>query len=357
MYAIIMAGGSGTRLWPQSRKEKPKQFQPIYSENTLLQETAKRITPPVKNEKIYVVANASHFETVKQQLPQMPVENYIGEPIGRNTAPVVGIAAITIAHKDPNAIMLVTPADQIITDIDYFRKVLAVAKKIAKTPGSTVTIGINPTSPATGYGYIQMGEKVSDTDGVKVLKAITFKEKPDYQTATEYVCSGEYSWNSGIFVWSVKTILDLFKEHAPEIYSLLMEYDKAIGTQNEEKVFNDVYERFPAISVDHAILEHINNIFVIPADIGWSDLGSWPSLYEMVEADGNGNVIKGKHIGIDTKNCLISSSGDRLITTIGIENMIIVDTKDTVMILPMSHAQEIKNLLEILKEKDMGKYL
>ncbi len=357
MYAVIMAGGKGTRLWPQSVSSRAKQFQPICSERTLLQETADKLAPLVKDEDFYVVANASHRQQVTSQLDFMPVENFIGEPIGKNTAPVVGMAAVILRKKDPNAVMLISPSDHTIKDVPKFREILKVAAKVAETRGRTVTIGITPTSPATGYGYIQTGEEFEDVGGIKVLKALRFKEKPDYDTAVEYVRSGSYAWNSGMFMWNVNTVLDLFKTHAPEIYDLLMVYDKAIGTPDEAKVFDEVYHAFPSVSVDNAILEFASEVYVIPADMGWSDLGSWPSIYDIFDKDEKGNAAKGLTVALDCENSLLSSSGGRLIAAVGLEDMIVVDTDKAVLVLPMSKAQQIKDLLEVMKQKGLNEYL
>lgn len=356
MYAAIIAGGSGTRLWPRSRKDKPKQFQGLYSESTLLQETVARLEPLVKREHIYVIANRDHESTVREQLDWLPAENYVGEPVGKDTAPAVGVIATLIGHHDPNAVILVTPADHVILKDEAFRRMLAVAEKVASDGPNVITIGIKPTSPQTGYGYIQMAESHRSIDGVDVHEATSFKEKPDLATAEEYVASWQYVWNSGMFIWSVQTIMDLYRCHSPEIYELLTRYDGAIGTPNESEVFDEVYDAFPRISVDYAIIEHAKNIFVIPASIGWNDLGSWASLHEIMEQDDEGNVVVGDHVGLDTHNCLIHSR-ERLITTIGLDNMIVVDAGDVVLVLPRGRSQDIKQLLEELKSRDKNHYL
>lgn len=357
MYAAIIAGGSGTRLWPKSRNSKPKQFQNLYSEESLLQDTVHRLEPIVPRENIFVIANQSHEAVIKEQLPWMAAGNVVGEPMGKDTAPAVGVIATIIHHRDPNAVILVSPADHIILKEKLFHRLLEAAEKVASEGGNVVTIGIKPTGPETGYGYIQMLENRRDVNDVEMREVISFKEKPDLQTAEEYVASWSYVWNSGMFIWSAKTIIDLFQQHAPDIHKLLMRYDKAIGTPEETKVFEQIYEEFPRISVDYAILEHAKNIYVIPASIGWSDLGSWPSLREIKEPDENDNVVVGEHIGLDTHGCLIHGEQGRVIATVGLDNMIIVDAGDAVLVLPASRSQEIKNLLEELKKEGKGKYL
>ncbi|MCX6343850.1 MAG: mannose-1-phosphate guanylyltransferase [Armatimonadetes bacterium] len=356
MYAAIIAGGSGTRLWPSSRREKPKQFHNLYGEHTLLQESVRRLEPLIKQEDIYIIANRAHESIVREQLPWLGKENFIGEPVGKNTAPAVGVIASIINKKDPDGVILISPADHIIAKEAIFRRILEVGNEVASEGPNTVTIGIKPTYSATGYGYIQMSESKKTHKEIDVHKAFSFKEKPDAKTAEEYVASWSYVWNSGMFMWSAKTIMHLFKEHAPDIYKLLARYEGALGTPEEAKVFDEMYEAFPSISIDYAILEHAHNIFVIPASIGWNDLGSWASLHDIMEKDEEGNAVKGKHVGVDTHNCLIHSK-DRLIATVGLENMIVVDTGDVVLILPANRSQEIKSLLDELKKRGKGQYL
>jgi len=356
MYAAIIAGGSGTRLWPRSRTAKPKQFQSLYSDSTLLQETIARLEPLVSHENTYICANRSHEPIVREQLPWLGDRNWIGEPMGKDTAPAVGVIATVIAHANPDACILITPADHVITHDKQFRHLLEVAEKIALEGPNVVTIGIKPTSPETGYGYIQMSENRREIGDVEIHEVISFKEKPDLRTAEEYVSSWHYVWNSGMFVWSAKTIMNLFRDHAPDIYKHLIRFDAAIGTPDEAKVFEEIYDAFPRISVDYAILEHAANIHVIPASIGWNDLGSWSSLQEIMEADADGNTVVGEHVGYDTHNCLVYSK-DRLIATVGLDNMVIVDAGDAILVLPSGRSQDIKALLEELKKQGKGKYL
>jgi len=357
MYAAIIAGGSGTRLWPKSRQHKPKQFQALYSDSTMLQDTVNRLEPLIPHENTYVIANQSHEMIVNEQLPWLPDGHFVGEPVGKDTAPAVGVIATIIHHSDPDAVILISPADHVILKQKAFLRILEVAEQVACEGPNVVTIGIKPTSPETGYGYIQMSEEHRHIADIEVHEVISFKEKPDLKTAEEYISSWNYVWNSGMFIWSAKTVLELFRLHAPDIHKLLMRYDSVIGTPEESKVFEQIYDAFPRISVDYAILEHANNIFVIPASIGWSDLGNWASLREVKEPDENGNVVVGEHIGLDTHSCIIHAEHDRLIATIGLDNLIIVDAGDAVLVLPAVRSQEIKHLLEELKKEGKTKYL
>lgn len=355
MYAAIMAGGSGTRLWPKSLAKKPKQFQNLYCENSLLQETVRRLEPLVKHDDIYVIANKSHEPIVREQLDWLPASNYVGEPVAKDTAPAVGVIAAVIGHKDPDAVIMISPADHIITKEKHFRRLLEVAEQVASEGPNIVTIGIRPTAPETGYGYIHMKEEHRTVGDVDVYEVASFKEKPDVKTAEDYVSSWHYVWNSGMFIWSVKTIMDLYRDHAPDIYKQLIRFEGAIGTPNEAKVLEEIYDAMPRISVDYAILEHARNISVIPASIGWSDLGSWSSLYEIMEHDDNGNAVVGDHVGIDTHNCLIHSS--KLVATVGLDNLIIVNTDNALLILPQGRSQDIKGLLEELKKENKSNNL
>lgn len=357
MYAAIIAGGSGTRLWPKSRQDKPKQFQSLYSDNTMLQDTVNRLENLIPRDNIFIIANQAHEGIIKEQLPWLNADNFVGEPVGKDTAPAVGIMATLIHRKDPDAIILVSPADHVILKEKTFLRYLEVAEQVASEGENVVTIGIKPTAPETGYGYIQMSENHRQMDDVDVHEVISFKEKPDVKTAEEYLSSWHYVWNSGMFVWSAKTVLNLFRDHAPDIYKLLMRYDSVIGSPEESKVFDQIYDAFPRISVDYAILEHAKSIFVIPASIGWSDLGSWASLHEVKEPDENGNVVVGDHLGLDTHNCLIHSHPGRLITTIGVDNLIVVDAGDALLILPQGRSQDIKHLLEELKKEGKTRFL
>lgn len=356
MYAAIIAGGSGTRLWPKSTKDKPKQFQALHSDLTLLQETVTRLEPLIPRENIFIIAGRSHEKTVREQLPWLGPDNYVGEPFGKDTAPAVGVISTIIHHKDPNATILITPADHVILKENQFRHLLTVGEKVAADGPNVVTIGIKPTCPETGYGYIQMSEKHQTIDDVEVYEVVSFKEKPDLQTAQEYVQSWHYVWNSGMFIWSAKTILDLFKQHQPDIHKLLARYDAAIGTPDENKVFEELYEAVPRISVDYAIMEHADRVFVIPGSIGWNDLGSWASLHEVLEADEHGNAVAGDHVGVDTYNCLIHSRG-RLIATVGLDNMVVVDGGDVILVMPKDRSQEVKQLLEEVKKQAKEQYL
>jgi len=356
MYAVIMAGGSGTRLWPQSRKDRPKQFHSLTSDRSLLQETVARLEPAIDADHLYTIANKSHVKPIREQLGWLPESHVIGEPSARNTAPAVGITAVILQHKDPDAIMLVLPADHFIARAEEFRRILNTAEAVIRDDEFLMTIGIKPTYAETGYGYIEIAAEYKEIGEDQVFWVKSFKEKPDMETAQKYVASWRYVWNSGMFAWKASTILKAFEKHAPDIYEGLVRFRDALGTAKEAEVLKEVYRRFPNISVDYAILEKAENVLVAPADIGWSDIGSWSALHELLSFDGQTNVVRGRHVGIDTYNCLIHG-GARLVATVGLDNMIIVDTDDVLLVVPKGRSQDVKKLLDKLQRQGRTEYL
>lgn len=356
MHAVIMAGGSGTRLWPRSRKNCPKQFHSLTSDRSLLQETVTRLEPLVDAQHTYVIANKTHMRSIKEQLGNLPDCNIISEPTAKNTAPAVAVMAAILYEKDPDAIMLVLPADHFIAKAEDFRNLLQLAEEIIKEDDFLLTLGIKPTYPETGYGYIEIASEYKEVGDDKVFWVKSFKEKPDMETAQHYVTSWRYVWNSGMFMWKASTILKRFEELAPEIYEGLEPFRKAIGTPKEASELAKAYKSFSSISVDYAILEKSDKVLVIPADIGWSDIGSWSALHELLSFDGETNVVVGRHVGMDTHNCLIHG-GSRLIATVGLDNMVIVDTEDVLLIVPKGRSQEVKKLLDKLQRQGRTEYL
>jgi len=356
MYAVIMAGGSGTRLWPRSRKKRPKQFHSLTSEQSLLQETVARLEPTIAPENVYIIANKTHVKPIQEQLGQVPEANIIGEPVARNTAPAIGIMAVILEQKDPNAVMIVLPAAHYIERADDFRQLLELAEDTVREDDFLLTLGIKPTYPETGFGYIELANEYKEVGEEKIFWVKSFKEKPDLETAQKYVASWRYVWNSGMFVWKASSILDRFKKFAPEIYEGLERFRDALGTPREQEELAKVYKSFPNISVDYAILEKSERVLVIPADIGWSDIGSWKAVYDLLSFDGQINVVSGRHVGLDTYNCLIHG-GNRLIATVGLDNMIIVDTDDVVLIMPKGRSQDVKKILDKLQKQGRTEYL
>jgi mannose-1-phosphate guanylyltransferase len=356
MYAVIMAGGSGTRLWPKSRKDKPKQFHNLISSHTMLQETIERIKPIIPLKNILIVAGKSHLKSIREQLPEIPSQNLFLEPVAKNTAPAIGFAAMALSKIDPDATAAFLSADHFIAKKEEFSKILKISEEIANKENTTVTIGINPTYPETGYGYIQLGKEFKEIDGHNVFYVKEFKEKPDIKTAQKYVASWQYLWNSGMFIWKIKTLLDLFSKHQPKLYKQLQKIKNAIGQKNQDQLIKAEYDKIDEDSIDYAILEKTKKIIVVPADIGWSDVGSWSSLKDVLSFGSNQNVVAGRHLGIDTTNCLIQG-GSRLIATIGLDNFVIVDTDDVLLVCPKNKSQDVKKIIEKIKEEGKKEYL
>ncbi|MBE5898466.1 MAG: mannose-1-phosphate guanylyltransferase [Lachnospiraceae bacterium] len=351
-YGVIMAGGGGTRFWPLSRHEVPKQLLNLSGKDKMINETIDRVATLANKEDIFVVTNVDQVPGMKEATKGRLREDHIlSEPSARNTAACIGYAAFEIVKKYGDGIMCIFPSDHFIKDEEAFTRILKEAIDVAKND-CLVTLGITPTFPSTGYGYIKF-DKSEDTLDKRVVE---FKEKPDEQTAVEYVSSGEYSWNSGMFVWKASVILDEMKNLLPDVYVQLDKIGKALGTDNEKEVIDKVYPEIPSISIDYGIMEKSDKVRVISADMGWNDVGSWDNLGVLYDEDSHGNIIAGDFLGIDTKNC-ITYSGKRLIATIGVEDLIIVETEDALMVIDKSRAQDVKKIVDTLKEQGRDELL
>jgi len=355
LYAVIMAGGVGTRLWPRSRQNMPKQFLDIVAENTMLQETFLRIEPLIPPDRVFVITNGTCAPIVREQIPWLPRDNVLVEPAGRNTAPCIGLAALYLRQLDPEGVMVVLPADHLIREAAHFREVLKVVAEVAQD-GHLATMGIQPDSPHTGYGYIQRGDSLRQVGQHGVYKVARFTEKPDEVTAHRFLDSGQYYWNSGMFGWKVSAILEAIKVHLPALHAQLMTIEAALGSQREREVMEEVWQRVEGISIDYGVMERAGNVAVIPMDVGWSDVGSWATVAELLPKDADDNVVVGEHIGIDTTGSLLYSSG-RLIATIGLRDIIVVDTGDAVLVCPRARAQEVKDLVDELRGRQRDEYL
>ncbi len=358
MYAVIMAGGGGTRLWPLSRKTSPKQALPLLGEKTLFQSTVERLQGFFPLDKILVVTVAEQAELLKEQVPDLPEENYLIEPGPRGTASVVGLAATFLHERDPEAVMGIFPADHFIRNLDLFNHLVETAVKVAQND-YLVTLGITPTFPATGYGYIQRGEKLADKYDYPIYEVQEFKEKPDRETAYEMSVRGGYSWNSGMFIWKTETILSEIDRQMPELKSVLDEIAASLSSPEFDSVIERVWPTLKSETIDYGIMENAGKVAVLPASgLDWSDVGSWDSLFDVaLPDDPEGNItIKGDHIAQNTKKTLVYGNG-RLIVTIGVEDLVIVDTDDVILIAQSEQAQNVRDVVKKLREEKRDEYL
>jgi len=359
-YAVIMAGGGGTRLWPMSRKSRPKQMLSLDGGRTLFQRAVDRLEGVFNPAHIFIVTVEEQASSLQAQCPQIPTENYLIEPLPRGTASVVGFAAVNIHHRDSEGVMAVLTADHFIENEELFESLLMDAYLLAKQ-GSLVTLGIEPSYPATGYGYIQAGQSLEmETLKNEAYHVNQFREKPDLETASGYLKIGDFFWNSGMFIWQVKTILHEFERQMPQLFALLNSIGTAIGTELESVVIEKLWPTIRPETIDYGIMEHAHDVTVILAkNLGWNDVGSWDSLEEVLQKDENGNIlISSSHIGVDTNQSVICSDGSkRLIVTIGSEELIIVDTEDVLLVCAKSEAQRVKEIVNHLKRTGLEKYL
>lgn len=352
--ALILAGGKGERFWPRSRKNYPKQFLCLTGDGrTMIQKTVDRIRSLVDPEDIFISTNAGYRELVKEQLPEVPQANILCEPVGRNTAPGIGLGAVHIRKKYDDAVMLVLPSDHLIKDEETFRGVLSEAVKTAEDESCLVTMGIKPTAPETGYGYIRFLREGAVGNAHKVER---FVEKPNLEKAREYLADGGYLWNSGMFVWKVSVILGCMEKYLPEIYSGLVKIEEAIGSDAQESVLNDAFEKMPSESIDYGVLEKEDGIRVLPGDFGWDDVGSWLALERMRELDGAGNMLSGNIVTVGVDNCIIEG-GKKLIAAVGLKDLVIVDTEDAILICNKENTADIKKIVENLRKDKREEYL
>ena len=357
-YIVIMAGGKGTRLWPLSRNAKPKQLQKLIGDITMIQDTYNRASKIVPASQIYISTNTDYQQEIQKQLPEIPTENYIIEPIARNTAPAIGLIAAKIYARDKDAIITTIASDHVVNKIDTFINALKTCQNfLNKHPNMVGTIGIQPTSPHTGFGYIQKNELLEKDNDLEIYQVKQFVEKPDLETAKTYLASNEYFWNASYFTFNAKFILEMIAKYQPQLAKHLNTIAAAIGTPNEEAVIKEEFLHIPELAFDY-IVEDLEDVFVVPADLGWDDVGSWEAIKNIISSTNNTDIVeRGHHIGIDNKDCLIYAQ-DKLIATIGLKNIVIVDTDDVVLVCDKSRSQDIKTIVEKLKEdKNLTQYL
>jgi len=349
IYAIVLAGGQGTRLWPRSRQARPKQFADIAgNDRTMLQETVDRLQPLTPLAQVMVICGERYAPLVRDQLPRLQPGNVLVEPSGRNTAPAIGLALIHLARRDPGAIMAVLPADHLMADPAGFRGALQTAAELASRD-YLVTLGITPDKPHTGYGYIQRADPLPTADGAMAYTVARFLEKPDPKTARRLVQDGTYFWNGGIFVCKLSAMRAEIERQMPRLDTVLNELAAVLGTPAEAEVLERLWPQAPRVSIDYGVMEHAERVAVVPLDVGWNDVGDWSALRQVLPADSEGNiVVVGDHLGVNTSDTLLYGGTDRLIVTIGVKDLIVVDTGDVLMICHRDEAQNVKAVVEQL---------
>lgn len=355
-YVAIMAGGIGSRFWPMSRTNYPKQFLDILNTGkTLIQSTYDRFASFIPPENIFVVTSNEYINIVKKQLPQLPLQNILGEPSRKNTAPCISYISFKLMQKDPQASLIVAPSDHLIQDTIAFKKVCLEALAFVNKHNAFITLGIKPTYPNTGYGYIQYEQHaVSDN----VYKVKTFTEKPNLDLAKAFLASGEFLWNAGIFVWQVKNIIGAFEKFLPEMYDVFAAEKDKFNTTEEEAAINEIYPQCTNISIDFGIMEKADNVYIIPSSFGWSDLGTWNSAYENLEKDYLGNAVAGDNVIVfDSHHNMVHNQTEKLVVLQGMEDFIVVDTDDVLLICRRDKEQEIKEYVAEVKRNKGEKYL
>lgn len=353
---LIMAGGSGTRFWPRSRKAKPKQYLTLFGNQSLIQATISRFTAFIPEDHVFIVSGKSQQDILEEQVT-LPKQNLIYEPVGRNTLPAIALAAVVLAQDNPDGMLVVSPADHLIQNEGLFRKSIESAVKIAESSEAIVTIGITPNAPATGYGYIQIADEIRLGQEIKSYQVSRFVEKPNLETAQAYLASGEYFWNAGIFVFRISSFLKTVEKLAPKLHADLMEIAEAAGTSRFDQVLEQIYPRLESISVDYGIMEKADQVCLVRGDFLWNDLGSWEEVYKYnPEKDENRNVSSGKVILIGTKNSYVSAP-ESLVALVGVEDLIVVQEGKTILVCKRSQAEEIKQVVTEITRKKLDEFL
>lgn len=355
LHVVIMAGGIGARFWPRSRKSAPKQLLDLFGEGTLIEETVRRARPVAPPECTWIVTSPSLKEAIQKILPNFKDEQFILEPTGKNTAPAIGLSAISLARRDPDATMAVLPADHRIPDQQAFESAIRSAVKVVSTQEMLATIGIHPTRPETGYGYIQLDAKAPQIAS-NVFRVKTFAEKPNLPTAKLFLESGDFLWNSGMFIWRVSTILGQIAEFLPDLHSGLRDIGLAWDTPQASEVVQRVYGSLKAISIDYGVMEKASDVCVVKGNFRWSDVGSWEEVWRLSKKDEKGNAIRGNHLVIHSENNLVDAR-DRSYALLGVKDLVIIETEDAVLICPREKTQQVREVVDELEKRNHTSYL
>ncbi len=358
-YAMIMAGGGGKRLWPMSRQETPKQMLPLVEDRSMFKVSVDRLAPLFPPERIYVVTGEGYVERLRADASSIPDENFIVEPSGKDSGPAAALGLTVIQQRDPQAVVAILTADHHIAQEDAFRDVLSAACEIAHEQDFVVTLGISPSFPSTGFGYIQRGNHLGEQRNFDYYNSLGFTEKPRADVAIRYLRSGQYSWNSGMFIWTVKRAMYEFERQQPKMYEQLRKLAPVVDTPTYQETLATLWEDIDRISLDYAVMEQAESMCVIPIDIGWNDIGSWGALYDILQRDLSGNRVRGDHaddsIRIDTQETLVMS--DKMVVTIGVRDIVIVETEDAILVCHKDRTQEVKQAVGEMKAKNLSQYL
>jgi len=358
LHAVVMAGGSGTRFWPKSRRNRPKQLLRLYGDATMLQQTVARVAPLIPPERVRIITGADQAEAVRAQLPAVPAANVVAEPCPRDTAPCVGLAAAVIAKADPDATMIVMPADHVIGPNEAFlRTVRAAVSVIEADPTAFVTFGIKPTRAETGYGYIERGEKLGEPEGVALHRVAQFREKPDRATAEKFLAEGRFAWNSGIFLWKARAILDALATHRPRIAAALGRISDALGTPGEAATIAREFPDMERIPIDKAVMEKATNVRVLEVVYDWNDVGDWRALTELESPDAQGNTAQGPVHLVETTNSIVVSDDGGLVATLGVDDLVIVQSGGATLVAKKDQLDKLKSLVEGLDAAGFGSAL
>ncbi len=361
-FAVVLAGGSGTRLWPKSRDNTPKQFLKLGGKRTMMQGAVDRILPLIPWERVIIVTNAKYVEAVRAQLPEIPAENIVAEPDKRDTALAMALGSMIARSRDPEAVAVNIASDHVLLNDDEYRRVVTASVELASKKEHLVTVGITPSGPNVNFGYIEVGADLLEVTGYTARKVKSFKEKPDRASAEGFLASGRYYWNANMYTWHVDTIMEAFAKYMPAALSGLQKIEKAVGTASFESVLADVYKKAEKVPIDIAISEKADNLVLFAGDFGWDDIGLWSTVYSLGEKDEHGTVVVSDSddtstvIQLESKNNLVGTN-DRLVALIGIEDLVVIDSKDVLLVVPRERAADVKKVVQELKDRDLEDYL